>query len=229
MTSTPKRREHRGGQRLANGSQAALANGQAPCSDNPLAMSNINGNNSSSRTRIRKEKRKRQRAREARMAAEQASAVGAGTSPENLLGIGGTLEGLPQTALFQHVGKISHDVKLTLAASRQRWPVAKEMAEAVLHSAGTKALEEHATISQKVMVVKMFAELDARNQSEEHHQDRMEYLEKARQDRARVGEYRPVNIGIKTEDSERVVVYIPDNHRDPPYSEEAESQMNGAD
>ena len=131
-----------------------------------------------------------------------------------------------ETALFES-DRLTRDTRLVGRAIKSRWETPKDIAQAVMLKAGVKALEsETATIPQLVMVGKLFLDVDRANQSEEHHQDRMDYYERARQDKAKVGEYRPgVNIGVQGGNATaNIQIVLPHNFRDSGMLTEDEEQ-----
>lgn len=185
MTSIPKRRKHRGGQRHS------------------------------------KLKRRRQAEREARVLQEQRPSAG---------GEGEAMESQAGTQLFERPQEIRSDIGLVRRAVNQRWQTDKSKAQAIIEKVQCQALglpfinsegvtEQPAapyTPSQLIGAAKLGLDIEKQNQSEEHHQDKMEYYKRALDHRIKESakSVQGMTINIGADGQSNPVVYIPHNFRD---------------
>lgn len=149
-------------------------------------------------------------------------------------GIGGIALKLPETALYENGLQATTDLKLTARAVK-RWKVDPLMGEQVLRKMGMKALgipyqrpdgkeepPEVFTPHQLSLAASVLLAAERMNQVEEHHAERMQYADRALNQR---GQYNPaVRAAMKAsvpsenggsrELTMGVAIYLPSNGRD---------------
>lgn len=167
------------------------------------------------RNRIRAEQRKRRRARNSQGSRNEAAGNDLDPERETEGGIGG----LPKTALFEREHSSREDVRLARMAIRKRWEPEPEQTHAVLNKATQIALAETAQVGTVLAVAKLHLDAHRQIQSDEHHDDRLEYHERALQIRSKVGDYIPPagagsQIGINVASGGNLTIHLPHNFRD---------------
>lgn len=172
-------------------------------------------NNRWKRNRIRKRQKKRNRDR---VGHPQDSHDGAAGCEENQTpAIEGGAGGLPETALFERPRLAREDVRLARMAIRKRWEPVAEQTHAVLNKATEVALADTAHPQTVIAVAKLHLDAHRQVQADEHHDDRLEYHERALQIRSKVGDYIPpsgTQIGINVATGGNLHITIPHNFRD---------------
>lgn len=192
MTTIPRRRKHRGGQRHS------------------------------------KLKRRRQAEREVRLAQEQQPTAG---------GHGGAVDSQPGISLFERPQEIRSDIGLVRKAVNQRWQTDKVKAQAIFEKVQSQALglpftnsegvtEQPVapyTPSQLIGAAKLGLEIEKQNQSEEHHQDKMDYYKRALDHRIKESEKSApgMSINIGADGQSNPIIYIPHNGREDYMAEDA--------
>lgn len=175
------------------------------------------------RNRRRLEQRKR---RKARLAIEQSrnEASGSEITPESEPTEGG-IGALPKTALFEREHGTREDVRLARMAIRKRWQPEAAQTHAVLNKATEIAMRDSAPAGTVIAVAKLHLDAHRQVQSDEHHDDRLEYHERALQIRSKVGDYIPSGssqIGIHVASGGNLQIVLPHNGRDDGMVDEAE-------
>lgn len=122
--------------------------------------------------------------------------------------------GTPETALFDRPQTTRSDVRLARMAIRKRWEPEAEQTHAILNKASQMALLETAPMPNVIAVAKLHLDAHRQVQSDEHHDDRLEYHDRALQLRAVAGGVNVVNIDTAGGDS-RINIYLPNQDDDP--------------
>jgi len=126
--------------------------------------------------------------------------------------------GMPETAMFERPREAREDVRLARMAIRKRWEPTPEETHAVLTKATIIALQETAPAPVVLAVAKLHLDAHRQIQSDEHHDDRLEYHERALQIRSKVGDYIPPSgtsqIGINVASGGTLQIVLPHNFRD---------------
>lgn len=178
-------------------------------------MSKENGNNSSRRSRVRRDQRKRRAARLARMAAKQPRAA----EPLSDGGSGGVALEQPisrPTALFERPDECRTDARLARMAIRRRWEPEPKDTKEILCKATEMALEKGATLPMVVAVAKLHLDAHRQIQSDEHHDDRMDYQDRALRLRSNLNDHVGTSrVNIAGGDGSNVLIYLPSQDDDP--------------
>lgn len=111
------------------------------------------------------------------------------------------------------------DVRLARMAIRKRWEPEPEQTHAVLARATEVALKDMAAPATVIAVAKLHLDAHRQVQADEHHDDRLEYHERALQIRSKVGDYIPPagagsQIGINVATGGNLTIVLPHNFRD---------------
>lgn len=127
--------------------------------------------------------------------------------------------GLVKTAMFERPREAREDVRLARMAIRKRWEPTAEETHAVLTKATIIALQETAPAPVVLAVAKLHLDAHRQVQADEHHDDRLEYHERALQIRSKVGDYIPPagagsQIGINVATGGNLTIVLPHNFRD---------------
>ena len=122
-----------------------------------------------------------------------------------------------QVALFESRPDVTKDARLARMAIKRSWEPQPEATAAVLTKATVMALKEDAKVEHVVAIAKLHLDAHAKVMTEEHHNDRLEYYERALE--ARMSGALPAGgTGIKMETDgsgkASVMVYRPNNARD---------------
>jgi hypothetical protein len=125
-----------------------------------------------------------------------------------------------QTALFERRDNIRSDARLVAKAIEFGWLPKAEVTEAIMTKASMQALEDKAKPHEVTAVAKLHLVARAQEMAHVHHQERMDYHDRALEHRiAGTGAGGGAGVGVHVHQGDgkdvSVLVYLPDNGRDP--------------
>lgn len=130
------------------------------------------------------------------------------------VGSGGEAQPLPHVELFERPHETNADVRLARMAIKRSWEPEPRATQAILTKAAMMALRDEAKLNEVVAVAKLHLDAHGKVMVEEHHNDRMEYYDRALALRASDAGMPGTGIRMETDGKAKVTVYLPNNGRD---------------
>lgn len=127
----------------------------------------------------------------------------------------------PQTALFERRDNIRSDARLVAKAIEFGWIPRSEVTEAIMTKASMQALADNAKPHEVTAVAKLHLVARSQEMAHAHHQERMDYHERALSLRREQADIDPVpSVVVNNNGQAAVSIYIPENFRDSPQPED---------